>query len=154
MRYDKQGRELPDPTPIEVPAGFGRPLTLQEQIERCFRTIVSRNAEARGHESFEDANDFETDDPDPTEGDTRYTDMGVDTVDGQGRDASAGTGTRARPAAKQPEEGSSDPEESGTPAEKAGSGSRDQRVRGQPAKGTLGGKPTPRQTAGEGSQGD
>lgn len=127
MKFDAKGRELPDPTPMEIPAGFQRPATLQEQIERCFRQVVSRNAEARGKESFEEANDFETDDPDPTELDTRYTLMGEETPHGHGRDASnqdpprgvpAGTRAAERPPAgtgrtgehsgesEEPEEGS------------------------------------------------
>lgn len=93
LRFTKEGRELPDPTPMEIPAGFQRPLTLQEQIERCFRGLVSRNAEARGFESLEEATDFDVpDDQDPTDAPTRYTMMETEVLpDGDGADATHDT---------------------------------------------------------------
>lgn len=75
MKFDKEGRELPDPTPIEIPAGFKRPETLQEQIRRLVRTAISERAVDSGAESFEEANDFDMDDDDPTDQDTVYTRM-------------------------------------------------------------------------------
>lgn len=67
MRYDEQGRELPDPTPVEIPVGFQRPESLQEQIKRLVRTELSAQAQAEGFESFEEADDFEVgDDYDPS----------------------------------------------------------------------------------------
>lgn len=63
MKFDDKGRELPDPTPIEVPAGFKRPETLAEQIRRLVRHEQFAAAMGRPHaETFDEANDFEVDD--------------------------------------------------------------------------------------------
>lgn len=153
MKYDKQGRELPDPTPIEIPAGFNRPPTLAEQIERCFRTIVSRNAAQRGHETFEEANDFEPDETDPTEQDTAYTDMGVDlglptaadathgtAPPAAGGGASAGAGAAAAKSAA----GSADAAGGGGTANETGSSGSAGGVGGQPDKRPVGGSPAAR----------
>jgi hypothetical protein len=68
-KYDKQGREIPDPNPIELPGGFNRPPTLQEQIKRFIRAELSRQAADDGDETFEEADDFDVDeDPDPLSG--------------------------------------------------------------------------------------
>jgi hypothetical protein len=65
-RYDDYGRELPDPTPVSVPAGFARPIALHEQIKRLIRTEMSRQAVTEEKESFEEADDFDVDeDGDP-----------------------------------------------------------------------------------------
>jgi hypothetical protein len=60
-RYDDYGRELPDPTPVSVPAGFARPIALHEQIKRFIRTEMSRQAVTEEKESFEEADDFDVD---------------------------------------------------------------------------------------------
>lgn len=61
------GRESPDPTPLAMPAGFMRPPTLAEQVQRLVRTAISRHAEQQGFESFDDADDFDVDeDVEPT----------------------------------------------------------------------------------------
>lgn len=58
--------EFPDPTPVEMPLGFSRPPTLQEEIQRIIRIQMSQQAQAEGFESFEEADDFDVDeDPDP-----------------------------------------------------------------------------------------
>lgn len=60
MRYDENGREIPDPTKPEVPLGFKHPETLAEQVHRLVRSAQLREmAEAAGHESFEQADDFD-----------------------------------------------------------------------------------------------
>lgn len=64
-QYDERGREIPDNTPVEIPLGWRRPLTLQEQIQRHIRVEFSQLASSRGFESFEEADDFDVDeDPD------------------------------------------------------------------------------------------
>ncbi|MEM2002530.1 MAG: hypothetical protein QXT77_07805 [Candidatus Methanomethylicaceae archaeon] len=62
MKFDEEGRELPDQTPIEVPLDFSRPLTLQEEIRRFLRIEASYVAENAGFETFEEADDFDVDD--------------------------------------------------------------------------------------------
>lgn len=61
------GREVLDPTPVEIPLGYQRPATLQEQIARLMAAEDFKRAmRARGQETFEEANDFEVgDDYDP-----------------------------------------------------------------------------------------
>lgn len=59
-------KEYPDPTPVEVPLGFRRPPTLQEEISRIIRQQMSQQASQAGFETFEEADDFVVDDdPDP-----------------------------------------------------------------------------------------
>lgn len=67
VRLDHYGREIPDPTPLEIPAGFRRPETLQEQVRRLVRTSLSQHAADAGGETFEESEDFDIDDEfDPT----------------------------------------------------------------------------------------
>lgn len=62
-RLDEKGHEIPDPQPVEVPAGFKRPETLAEQIRRLVRNEeFQRDLAAQGMETFEEAEDFEIDD--------------------------------------------------------------------------------------------
>lgn len=64
--YNDCGQEIPDPTPVAVPAGWARPPSLEEIIRRHIRTEMSRQAADAGQETFEEADDFEVDeDPDP-----------------------------------------------------------------------------------------
>lgn len=65
-KHDEFGREIPDPTPVAVPAGWSRPVPLQQQIQAMIRTELSRKAVEDGQESFEEADDFDVDEePDP-----------------------------------------------------------------------------------------
>lgn len=67
VRLDEEGREIPDPTPIELPLGMKRPETLAEQVQRLVRNQVSQYAAIHGHETFEEAEDFDIeDDLDPS----------------------------------------------------------------------------------------
>lgn len=59
MKYDSQGRELPDPTPVALPAGRRLPESLESMLARMVRGHVSQLAEREGLETFEEANDFE-----------------------------------------------------------------------------------------------
>lgn len=61
-RLDEFGQEIPDPRPVRIPAGFRRPETLAEQVQRLVRTHISRDAEQNGMETWEEANDFDVDD--------------------------------------------------------------------------------------------
>lgn len=71
QRYNEQGEELPDPTPVELPAGFVHAPTIQEQIAHFIRSPAFR-AQMAGElgikvddvESFDEANDFEVEDDD------------------------------------------------------------------------------------------
>lgn len=60
---DNMGREIPDPKPLELPAGFKRPETLQEQIRRLVHSEhFMMEREAAGEETFDEADDFDVDD--------------------------------------------------------------------------------------------
>lgn len=57
------GREHPDPTPIELPIGYEHPPTLREQMQRYIREELSVQAAETGLGTFEEENDFEPEDP-------------------------------------------------------------------------------------------
>lgn len=61
IRQDENGREVPDPRPVEMPLGMKRPETLAEQVQRLVRRQVSEYAAMHGHETFEEADDLEID---------------------------------------------------------------------------------------------
>lgn len=66
MRFDENGHEVLDPTPVAIPVGFRRPPSLQEMIRQYVRRELSQQAAAEGHETFEEADDFDVgDDYDP-----------------------------------------------------------------------------------------
>lgn len=57
--------EFPDGTPVEVPLRFSRPPTLEERMKMFIRSQrMQEVAQAAGMESFQEADDFEIDDPD------------------------------------------------------------------------------------------
>lgn len=62
VQLDEFGREVPDPNPVAVPAGFQVPETLDEQIRRLVRGAVSQQAQEQGLETFEESEDFDIDD--------------------------------------------------------------------------------------------
>lgn len=76
------GREDNDPHPLAIPAGFNRPETLAEQVQRLVRGSISREAEEAGMETFEEANDFDIPD-DPVDPQTPYEEQ-YDPVLGRG----------------------------------------------------------------------
>lgn len=72
MKFDSQGRELPDPTPVAMPLDCKRPESLTEQIRRMIRGEMSNQAAAEGKETFEEANDFEVPEEDAELTGTQY----------------------------------------------------------------------------------
>lgn len=59
---DRNGHEIPDPQPLEIPAGFKIPETMAEQIRRVTRMHLSELAREQGMETFEESEDFDIDD--------------------------------------------------------------------------------------------
>lgn len=59
MPYDDLGREIPDPTPVAMPSGVGRPEPLHETIKRMVRVQLSDYARNQGKETFEESLDFD-----------------------------------------------------------------------------------------------
>lgn len=55
---DERGREVLDPTPVSMPVGFKRPMSIQEQIRILVKTELSRKAHEEGNETFDEADDF------------------------------------------------------------------------------------------------
>jgi len=51
-----------DPTPIALPVGLDRPPSMAELVQRYVRTALSQHAADSGHETFEEADDFDVDD--------------------------------------------------------------------------------------------
>lgn len=55
--------EKPDPTPVEIPLGMDKPLTIRDEMRRFIREEISNKAMyEKGAESFEESNDLEVDD--------------------------------------------------------------------------------------------
>lgn len=70
--FDEFGRELPDPTPMEVPVSYCQGPTLKETIQRMMHhEMLRQRADAEGFDSFEEGDDFEIED-DPLDPHTPY----------------------------------------------------------------------------------
>jgi len=70
IKSNNDGKEYLDQTPIEIGIDQQRPLSLHEEMRRFITEEVSRQATSEGHESFEDADDF---DLEQDEFQTQYT---------------------------------------------------------------------------------
>ncbi len=57
-------KEPVDPLPHELAHPELRPPTLREQIQTAIRSEISLAAEAKGYDTFDQADDFQEDDPD------------------------------------------------------------------------------------------
>lgn len=71
MEKDKYGRrrfEPQDDTPVEWPLGISAPETLEQKIARMVRVGVSQRAAAAGFETFDEADDFDVEDPEEAPG--------------------------------------------------------------------------------------
>lgn len=67
-KHTKDGLERPDSTPIELPLGLKRPLSLAEQIARfTSNAVIQEELKASGLETFDESNDFNTGDEDSME---------------------------------------------------------------------------------------
>lgn len=64
----KDGREIPDPTPMDPPVGYIKQPSISDRIREMIRSEKLRaEAEQAGQETFEEADDFDVgDDFDPT----------------------------------------------------------------------------------------
>lgn len=63
-RLDEKGREIPDSTPIAPPIGLLKPPTITEQIRSMIRSEKFHDHFNQGHETFEEADDFDIPDDD------------------------------------------------------------------------------------------
>lgn len=57
-----RGEEYGNPIPVELPLGYGRPESLIDQMKRMVRSELSQVAGEQGHETFEEADDFDVQD--------------------------------------------------------------------------------------------
>lgn len=73
---DELGREVPDPTPIEVPFRLRGQESVDQRVARLVAASLSRHAAEQGFETEEEANDFDIDDDDATERQTEYELLG------------------------------------------------------------------------------
>jgi len=78
MKYNEHGEELPDPTPVEIPAGFKEPESIQQLIARLVRVHVSDAAARHGFETVDEANDFDVDEEEFPE--TKYEVLGDERI--------------------------------------------------------------------------
>lgn len=65
IRLNREGPEVPDPTPIEIPAQHHRPESLTNQMRRLIRQELSQAAQAEGQESFDEFDDLDVDEDEP-----------------------------------------------------------------------------------------
>lgn len=70
-----KGRFLPDPKPVEVPAGMRQPETLAQMMARMVDGKISQMAAQRGFETADEAADFDIEDDDMSVVDSRYQQM-------------------------------------------------------------------------------
>lgn len=63
VEFNARGEEIPDPTPMAIPAGIRRPEPLNDIIRRLIQTELSQLADAQGFETEEEADDFDVEDP-------------------------------------------------------------------------------------------
>lgn len=64
--YNERGEELLDPRPMALPVGFKHPKTLQERMRELLRSEeIRRFLDAKGEETFEEADDFDVGEEDP-----------------------------------------------------------------------------------------
>jgi hypothetical protein len=59
--FDELGRQIPDPEPIALPVGWVPEKSLRELLKEMIRDQLSDTAQNQGFETFEEADDFETD---------------------------------------------------------------------------------------------
>lgn len=61
VKHDEHGREIPDPTVLEVPLHLRREESLHDRIRRMVREQASYEAAQAGFETFEESDDFSVD---------------------------------------------------------------------------------------------
>lgn len=62
MKYNEKHQEIHDGKPVAIPAGFKHPPSIQDLIRRAIRQEISQGAKKEGHETFDEADDFDVDD--------------------------------------------------------------------------------------------
>lgn len=86
--FDAQGRERPNPQPVELPLHY-RERTMDEKMRAMLQAMLSAQAQRNGQETFEEANDFDILDDDIDDALTPYEvqAMRYEAPTGHGEDA-------------------------------------------------------------------
>lgn len=75
VAYLENGKEVNNPMPSSLHRPRPKDQSLQAQIQRCIRNELSLQAEIQGHETWEEAEDFEMEEDDITNNLTQYEKM-------------------------------------------------------------------------------
>lgn len=70
-RLNARRQEMPDPTPMAPPIGYKKQESMSELVRKMVRSALQEHAAQTGHESFEEADDFDIDD-DPMDPQSAY----------------------------------------------------------------------------------
>jgi len=62
-RLTPDGLEVPDPTPLAASLKFKAPMSINDRVRMLVRSSMQAELDAAGIETFEEANDFDCDDP-------------------------------------------------------------------------------------------
>lgn len=54
-----KGQEMPNPMPVEIPSGLGKPYTIEDRIAEIVRSSLSMQARQQEYETLDEANDFD-----------------------------------------------------------------------------------------------
>ena len=60
--YDDRGREIVDSRPLSLPVKYSTPPSYMDEVRRMIRNELSRAAISHGHETWEEADDFDVGD--------------------------------------------------------------------------------------------
>lgn len=77
--YNEKHEEIPDNTPVAMPVGHERPESLESMIARMIRTTNAIAAKTGAFDTDEEADDFETGEPEPVSA-YQMTDMEEEAV--------------------------------------------------------------------------
>lgn len=67
QNLDLDGNEILDPTPMEPPIGWKKTPHVYDMLRAMVQNEISRKAQEQGFETFEESDDFEDDEYDPTD---------------------------------------------------------------------------------------
>jgi hypothetical protein len=62
--YPSKEKEQPDPRPVEIPLDCKKPESIEDMIRKYVATQLSTHMHNQGHETFDEANDFDVDEDD------------------------------------------------------------------------------------------
>lgn len=78
MEFTEKGQEKNDPTPINIHPSIQKPESMDKRIARMVTAALSQEAAAKDMETFDEANDFDIDDPFETDFSNTKYELGED----------------------------------------------------------------------------